>query len=146
MIPCTDFIPAYSELFKILEELGGPQAVEAFWRTLSDEFLGNLRDCVERRGLEGCWEYWSRTLNEEAADFTMSLDLDEGVFRIDMHCCPSKKRLLDCPQIEPYPEYCRHCDLLYRHLLEPLGYSYTIDLSQCHEAKCRITVKTVNEA
>jgi len=140
MIPCTDFIPAYSELFKTLEDLGGEEAVEDFWRTLSEEFLGNLRDHVERFGLEGCWEYWSHTLNEEAADFTMTLDLDEGIFRIDMHCCPSKRRLLECPHVEPYRAYCRHCDLLYRNILEALGYSYSIDLSRCDEARCSITV------
>ena len=71
MIPCTHFIPAYSELFKFLEEKGGPRAVHDFWCYLSDNFLGNLRDLVEKHGLEGCWQYWNHTLNEEAADFTM---------------------------------------------------------------------------
>ena len=31
MIPCTDFIPAYSELFKYLEKRGGKEAVLGFW-------------------------------------------------------------------------------------------------------------------
>ena len=42
MIPCTHFIPAYSELFKYLEDRGGPEAVRDFWCYLSDNFLGNL--------------------------------------------------------------------------------------------------------
>ena len=46
MISCTDFIPAYSELFKHLESIGGKEAVVDFWKYLSDGFLNNLRDLV----------------------------------------------------------------------------------------------------
>ncbi len=140
MISCTDFIPAYSELFKFLEAQGGVEAVEDFWNYLSDRFLGNLRRLVERHGLRGCWLYWSRTLNEEAADFTMTLDEESQEFTIDMHCCPSMGRLLQLDHLEPYRDYCRHCDVLYRRVLEPLGYRCEVDLSRCHEARCRLVV------
>ena len=43
MISCTEFIPAYSELFRYLEHTGGKQAVRDFWEHIADEFLGNLR-------------------------------------------------------------------------------------------------------
>lgn len=141
MIGCTEFIPAYSELFRALEARGGPQAVEAFWDFLSREYLGNLRDLVAEHGIRGCWLYWSRTLNEEAADFTMTLDEEAGEFAIHMHACPSKGRLLAAAHFPPYPDYCRHCDRLYRNILEPLGYDYTLDLSHCHQAACRIQVR-----
>ena len=61
MISCTHFIPAYSELFKFLENRGGKQAVDDFWNYLSDRFLGNLRDLVLEHGIRGCWLYWSHT-------------------------------------------------------------------------------------
>ena len=141
MISCTEFIPAYSELFKFLERRGGKQAVVDFWEYLSDRFLTNLRDLVERNGIRGCWIYWSQTLNEEAADFTMTLDEPGGEFRIDMHHCPSMGLLIECDQIEPYRNYCEHCDVLYRRVLEPLGYEYEIDLSRCGEAKCSLIVR-----
>ena len=141
MIGCTDFIPAYSDLFKCLEDRGGVQAVDDFWNYLSDTFLTNLRDLVAKNGLRGCWLYWSHTLNEEAADFTMELDEEEGEFSITMHRCPSMARLVEDPNIDPYHDYCRHCDVLYRRVLEPLGYSYEIDLSKCHDAICGIVVK-----
>jgi len=140
MIPCTDFIPAYSELFSYLEERGGEDAVLDFWRYLSDNFLGNLAELVIQHGIRGCWLYWSRALNEEAADFTMELDEENGEFKITMHKCPSKGRLLEYEHIEPYPDYCRHCDVLYRRVLEPLGYDYNIDLSDCDKASCVLTV------
>ena len=153
MIPCTDFIPAYSELFKYLEARGGRcaacercaacgrAAVLDFWHYLSDNFLGNLKQLVERHGIRGCWLYWSHTLNEEAADFTMELDEEAGEFCIIMHRCPSKRRLLACRHLEPYHDYCGHCDVLYRRVLEPLGYECTCDMSRCHEAACTVVVR-----
>lgn len=140
MISCTEFIPAYSELFKFLEARGGKQAVEGFWNDLSDRFLGNLRSAVEANGLRGCWLYWSHTLNEEAADFTMELDEAAGEFKITMHHCPSMGRLIALTHVEPYHDYCRHCDVLYRRVLEPLGYHYSLDRSRCDEARCVLTV------
>ena len=141
MIPCTEFIPAYSELFKFLEAKGGETAVADFWNFLSDTFLGNLRDLVVANGIRGCWLYWSRTLNEEAADFTMELDEKAGEFRIVMHHCPSKGRLMSYSHIQPYGDYCRHCDALYRRVLEPLGYRYEVDLSHADRAMCSVIVK-----
>jgi hypothetical protein len=141
MISCTDFIPAYSEMFKTLEKVGGPKAAREFWEYLSDSFLGNLKKLVEEKGIRGCWEYWAHTLNEEAADFAMELDEDAGVFKIDMHYCPSMGRLIEIEHVEPYHDYCRHCDVLYRRVLEPLGYEYNIDMCRCDKAQCSITVK-----
>jgi hypothetical protein len=141
MIPCTDFIPAYSELFKYLHAQGGEEAVTDFWASLSDRFLTNLRDLVAEHGITGCWLYWSHTLNEEAADFTMELDEEAGEFRIHMHRCPSKGRLLAEPHITPYPHYCSHCDLLYRRVLEPLGYEYAYDMSRVDAAACSLVVR-----
>lgn len=141
MISCTEFIPAYSELFKFLHKKGGKQAVVKFWEGLSDSFLGNLRDLAEKKGLAGCFEYWSKSLTEEAADFRMSLDKGKGVFEIEMRHCPSMGRLLETEHIKPYKDYCEHCDVLYRQVLEPLGFEYEINLTQCRQAKCRVIVK-----
>jgi len=141
MIPCTEFIPAYSELFKYLDARGGPAAVNGYWEYLSDRFLTNLRDLVAKNGIRGCWLYWSRTLNEEAADFEMELDEEKGEFKIIMHACPSKGMLLRLKHVEPYPDYCRHCDVLYRRVLEPMGYEYLFDDSQCDRAACSIVIR-----
>jgi len=141
VISCAEFIPAYSELFKFLEKKGGKGAVVDFWNFLSDTYLTNLRDLVIAHGLRGCWMYWEESLNEEAADFTMELDEAAGEFRIIMHRCPSKVRLLELEHIEPYRDYCEHCDVLYRCVLESLGYAYEVDLSEADEARCSVTVR-----
>ncbi len=143
MISCTDFIPAYSELFKFLEQEGGDEAVLDFWHYLSDHFLDNLRELVVEHGLRGCWMYWSHTLNEEAADFTMELDEEAGEFRIVMQHCPSKGRLLAAQHLTPYHNYCGHCDVLYRRVLGPLGYECSLDLSASDQARCSVVIRTI---
>ena len=141
MISCTEFIPAYSELFKFLESRGGRKAVQDFWEYLSDTFFGNLKRLVEQKGLRGCWLYWNHTLNEEAAGFTMELDEEAGELKTIMHHCPSKGRLLEYKHIEPYYDYCGHCNMLYRRILEPLGYEYIFDSSECDKAKCTLIIR-----
>jgi len=141
MISCTEFIPAYSELFKYLEKKDGKKAVIDFWEYISDNYLLELRSLAQSHGIRGCFIYWSKALNEEAADFTMTLDEESGEFRIDMHLCPSKGRLNNLKHIEPYRDYCEHCQILYERVLASIGLEYSIDLSQCDQAKCSITVK-----
>ena len=141
MISCTEFIPGYSELFKFLEQKGGKAAVISFWEHLSDSFLMNLRDLATKRGLAGCFEYWSHTLSEEAADFKMTLDEQNEVFTIEMHKCPSKGRLIEAKHLQPYHAYCEHCEVLYRRVLEPLGFKYKIDLSNCDKASCKLVIR-----
>ena len=55
MISCTEFIPAYSELFKFLEKKGGTQAVLEFWNFFADAFLIDLKKLAAEHGLRGCW-------------------------------------------------------------------------------------------
>ena len=141
MISCTEFIPAYSAYFSFLDQLAGKKAVVTFWEYLSDNYLDNLRDLATQKGLRGCYEYWSLALNEEAATFVMTLDEENGFFEIDMQACPSKGRVLYLTLMDPFPVYCEHCDVLYRRVLEPLGFTYDIDLSRTDKAQCTITVR-----
>ncbi|MDD8015406.1 MAG: hypothetical protein PHX45_06905 [Acidobacteriota bacterium] len=146
MISCKEFIPAYSELFKFLEKKGGKPAVLDFWNFLSDTYLTNLRDLVAANGIRGCWMYWSQTLNEEAADFRMELDEEAGEFSIVMRHCPSKGLLNWLTHMEPYADYCGHCDVLYRRVLEPLGYEYLVDLSETGEARCKVVIRRLGRS
>ncbi|MFH0796159.1 MAG: hypothetical protein V2A65_03775 [Candidatus Omnitrophota bacterium] len=66
--------------------------------------------------------------------------LSAGIEYLDRHYGPSKGRLLKYKHIQPYPDYCRHYDVLYRRVLEPLGYRCELDLSACDRAKCSFTV------
>ncbi len=141
MISCTQFIPAYSELFTFLEEQGGYEAVVKYWEHISDEYVTpRLGENIKEKGIAGCYDYWAQALNEEAADFTMTLDEDKEIFEINMHHCPSKGRLMQFTQIKPYHKYCLHCDTLYRRVAERYGLNYEFDCSNCDKAQCRIRI------
>ena len=136
MISCTEFIPAYSELFKFLDQ---HDKLVDFWHNLADNFLENLRVHIEKEGLAGCYNYWSHTLTEEAADFSMELDEEKGVFHIDMRYCPSMGRLLESKHLEPFSRYCDHCDHLYQPLVEQFGFIYKSEIDSKH-ARCKIWI------
>ncbi len=139
MISCTEFIPLYSELFKYLEEKkGGHDEVVRYWEYISDTYVADLLGKeVSEKGLRGCFDYWSKSLNEEACDFKMELDEDKGEFTIDMRWCPSKGMLNSLEHMEPYHDYCGHCAVLYARQLKKYGILCDeFDMSGVCEAKC----------
>ena len=129
-----EFIEAYNEMFKFVHLAGGYAAVEHFWEKLSDLICGELRRLAKEKGLAGCMEYWSNTLSQEGADCKLTLDTRDKYFEIEMRKCPSITKLK-----EPYPHYCKHCDVIYRRALEPLGFKFEIK-SDFKEGKCRIRI------
>ncbi len=140
MISCTEFIPAYSELFTYLENKYGKSEVEAFWEYLFAPTGDGipLINYLKKEGLKGCFTYWAGTLNEEAADFTMYLNEKKGWFATEMHHCPSKGRLLELEKeigIKPYPDYCLHCDH-YRESIEKAGFKYQYNFIGTDKASC----------
>lgn len=148
MISCTEFIPAYSELFTYLEDKYGREEVDRFWKYLfvPDGKGIPLIGFVEREGIAGCYSYWAGTLNEEAADFTMYLNEKRGFFLIKMHRCPSKGRLLELKDqigITPYHDYCLHCDS-YRSAVEKVGLKYIYNFQGIEKAACSILIYDPN--
>lgn len=144
MISCTEFIPAYSELFTYLDKNYGRKEVDNFWEYLfTPDGAGiPLINFLNKEGIKGCYTYWAHSLNEEAADFSMYLNEDDGWFKINMHRCPSKGRLLDLQKeigITPYPDYCLHCDH-YRESVEKIGLEYIYDFTGTDKASCSILV------
>jgi len=139
MISCTEFIPAYSALFDYLEKHYGEDEVHRYWNAIFVPEKSPLNALVREYGIAGCYKYWSRTLNEEAADFELLLNEKDGWFMMKMYHCPSKGRLLDFEHVEPYHDYCHHCDQ-YRRSIEPYGLRYDYDYTDTDRAACRITV------
>lgn len=142
MISCTEFIPAYSTLFTYLEEKVGPEEVQRYWEHNFDPKKAPLYGFLSREGLAGCFSYWSGTLNEEAADFTMYLNEKLGYYMLDMHHCPSKGRLLKLKEetgVEPYHGYCLHCDH-YRASAEACGLKYIYNFNGTEKAACQILI------
>ena len=144
MISCTEFIPCYSELFTYLEEKQGRDEVSRFWDYLFQPTGKGipLINFVKKEGIRGCWSYWSGTLNEEAADFTMYLNENRGFYLNVMHHCPSKGRLLQLKDeigIIPYHDYCLHCDC-YRAAVEEAGLKYIYNFAGTDHAACSMLI------
>ena len=144
MISCTEFIPAYSEIFTYLTKKFGREEVDRFWDYLfkPDGKGIPLINFVEKEGIRGCYTYWSGSLNEEAADFSMYVNEKRGFFLLDMHRCPSKGRLLQLEQtdgVTPFPDYCLHCDY-YRRAVEKAGFKYIYNFSGMDRAACSILI------
>ncbi len=140
MISCTEFILSYSELFTFLDKKYGREEVDKLW-----EFLFKptgkgipLINFVKKDGIKGCVDYWTSTLTEESADVTFIYNLKDGWFIKKMHHCPSKGRLLELKDnlgIEPYYDYCAHCDF-YRASLEGEGLTWIRDHTDVDRAAC----------
>ena len=144
MISCTEFIPSYSEIFTYVEERYGRKEVDNFWAELfapTGEGIP-LVNFVKKEGIRGCYSYWSGTLNEEAADFTMYLNEKAGWFLNVMHHCPSKGKLLELQKeigITPYHDYCLHCDH-YRAAAEKVGLQYIYNFVGTDRAACSMLI------
>ena len=140
MISCTEFIPAYSELFSFLDEHYGRAEVETFWTYLFEPTGKGipLINFAKRDGLRGCWDYWSGTLKEEAADCTRYFNEKAGWIASEMHYCPSKGRLLELEKeigLKPYYDYCGHCDY-YRSALDMVGLKWVRNHLHVDKASC----------
>ena len=138
MLSCTEFIPLYSELFKYIEEKAGHDAVVRYWEHVSEAYVRErLGTLAAKMVIAGCWEYWSHSLNEEAADFVMTYDEEAQEYELTMRYCPSRGMLNDCAHMEPYHDYCGHCAVLYAPILAEYGIlsrDYWVDAEKacCH--------------
>lgn len=139
MIASTEFIYVYNELFKYLHRRGGYGKVVEFWEGIREEFLQNLREYIAEDGLRGMHRYWSHTLGEEGGRHTMTLSDD--MFVIDMHECPSAKKVFREGRVEPYPQYCEHCAVLYPPMIREFGYEVDYFVISCEKGQCRMMVR-----
>jgi len=137
MIPAKEFILAYNELFKFLHRKYGKKAVIDFWIYISDNFLKNLDEFVKEKGIAGMAEYWTHTLTEEKAVYTMSVG--PGYFEIFMKKCPSVG-ILNKKKVKKYPYYCEHCDVLYKRIIEKYGFVYKIQFIDREKGACKVRI------
>ena len=72
----------------------------------------------------------------------MYLNEKAGWFKIAMHHCPSKGRLLEFRDeigLEPYHDYCLHC-YCYKYALEKVGLEYMYDFTNVDRAACNLII------
>ena len=145
MISCTEFIPLYSEFFKYLAKRGGgDDAVMDYWIHISDTSIGDKTNpnslaakCELYGGYGGAQAYWGHTLTEEACDYLKIHNPKAKYTYSEMRYCPSKGMLNELKHVEPYHNYCEHCNVIYARVLEKYGITYERDASECDKARCR---------
>ena len=143
MISCTEFIPLYSEFFKYLEAKDGEEAVLKFWYALSDRNLGDKTNphslvsfCEQYGGFEGSKRYWGHTGKEEAVDCYNVRDNINRYSYSHTRYCPSRGMLNELKHVEPYHNYCEHCNVIYQRVLDKYGICYERDHSRIENAEC----------
>ena len=143
MISCTEFIPLYSEFFGYLEEKGGHDEVLKYWYHISDTSIGDKTNpnslaykCEKLGGFEGARAYWGHTLTEEACDLIEYTDTKRRIHFSHMRHCPSRGMLNALEHIEPYYDYCSHCNVIYSRVLEKYDIEYKRDNSKIANAEC----------
>ncbi len=136
MIPAKEFILAYNELFKFLHRKYGKKAEIDFGIYISDNFLKNLDELVNEKGIAGMAEYWTHTLTEEKAVYTMSVGPD--YFEIFIKKCPSVG-IMNKRKVKKYPYYCEH-SILYKRIIEKYGFVYKIQFIDKEKGVCKVTI------
>ncbi len=136
MVSCTEFIPAYNELFKYLDKKHGRQAVYDYWNWRFQPEQSPLYTHLVKSGFRGAWDYWSAVITEEACDCTKVFNEKEGWSISCMHSCPSRGRFIKFNYLEPFDEYCAHCNC-YNIALEKKGFSMIRDHRGEEKACCR---------
>ena len=132
MIGVYDFCGHYDWTFEWLRQAGGEAEVRRFWdEAIHQDSQRHAAELIQGHGFDGMAQYWAHTLVEEGAGYyTTAAD---GLFRIDMHDCPSKGFLLR-NGLEAYGDYCSHCMGWIGPLLKRAG--FVVDHEHNHCGQC----------
>jgi len=134
MIGCYDFCGHYEWTFAWLERQGGPRLVRDYWvEAISRDSQRHACELIGREGFSGMAKYWGHTLAEESPELGFAITEKPGVFRIDLHDCPSKGFLLR-NGLQQYSDYCDHCMGWVGPMMREAG--FVIDHEHNHCGQC----------
>lgn len=132
MIGCYDFCGHYEWTFEWLRQQGGHELVLDYWeRAIYQQSQTHATALILQKGFDGMREYWGHTLEHEAAGYVATEA--PGVYRIDMHQCPSKGFLIRNGLVQ-FHDYCDHCMGWIGPLMRDAG--FVIDHEHNHAGQC----------
>jgi hypothetical protein len=141
MIGVYDFCGHYDWTFEWLRRSGGEALLRQYWdQAIHVDSQRHASKLILEQGLQGMATYWGHTLQEEGAGYQTTAA--EGVFRIDMHDCPSKGFLLR-NGLSAYHDYCDHCMGWVGPMLEQAG--FVVDHEHNHCGQCWWEIRRVND-
>lgn len=132
MIGVYDFCGHYDWTFEWLRAQGGEPLVRQFWdEAIHQDSQRHAMEMIRKEGFAGMAKYWGHTLNHEGAGY--HTEVADGVFRIDMHECPSKGFLIR-NKLAHYHDYCDHCMGWIGPMLKQAGFA--VDHQHNHCGQC----------
>jgi hypothetical protein len=109
MLGCHDFCGYYEWTFHYLRRRFGSKALEKYWsQAIAADSQHHYIAAAREKGLRGLYESWSKTGDDEQCDWSVTLDEDRNLVRLDMRECPSKGFLLQ-NNLNADQDYCDHC-------------------------------------
>ncbi len=144
MMGCYDFCAHYEWTFAWLERMGGQTLLREYWdASIHRDSQRHAHELIAKEGFEGMAKYWGHTLAEESPDAGYAVTRLPGVFRIDMHNCPSKGFLLR-NGVRHHNDYCDHCIGWIGPLMKENG--YVIDHEHNHAGQCWWEMRHAHDA
>jgi hypothetical protein len=132
MIGVYDFCGHYDWTFEWLRAQGREELVRRYWdEAIHRDSQRHAFELIQKQGFAGMAAYWGHTLKDEGAGYTTTAA--EGVFRIDMHECPSKG-FLQRNALGAYHDYCDHCMGWIGPMLKEAGFA--ADHEHNHDGQC----------
>jgi hypothetical protein len=141
MIGVYDFCGHYDWTFGWLRRSGGEPLLRQYWdEAIHRDSQLHAAKLIQEQGFKGMATYWGHTLQEEGAGYHTTAA--EGVFRIDMHNCPSKGFLLR-NGLSAYHDYCDHCMGWIGPMLKQAG--FVVDHEHNHCGQCWWEMRRVDD-
>lgn len=142
MIGVYDFCGHYDWTFEWLRQTGGETFVRQYWdEGIHRDAQQHASKLIQQQGLAGMAGYWGHTLSHECADYHTTVA--GGVFRIDMHTCPSKGFLLR-NHLGAYHDYCDHCMGWIGPMLKRAGFVVNHEHNHC--GQCWWEMRRANDS
>jgi hypothetical protein len=121
MLGCHEFCGYYEWTFHYMRRMFGQQSVRDLWaEAIGADSQRHYADAGLEGGLRGLLRVWVKTGEEEACDWTFTLDEEKNVLRWDMRRCPSKGFLIETDR-NADEDYCDHCAGWVIPLMESIG-------------------------
>lgn len=140
MLGCHDFCGHYEWTFHYVRRRWGQEAVARLWaEAIGGESQKHYAEAALRAGLRGLYETWTKTGQDEACDWTFTLDDSRNVLRCDMRECPSKGFLIG-NDLNADEDYCDHCLGWIGPLLDQVG-AEVLQHEHNHCGQCWMTIR-----
>jgi hypothetical protein len=136
MIPSDHFVRFYNEVFKALDRKGRKHLV-AYWRELGRLQSLALAADFRKGGLQACYDYWKRIVEEENCE--AAIELTPEYFEFRMRRCPSLSKVLD-NDAEPFALYCDHCMAWIEPVMKAAGLYAALDMRSRTRPQCEFRV------